>query len=393
MKVLSFILAVILMVEAAALFTYKDVDEKIELPKISFDHIVDKGARDTLAQLYQHALKEYKKSNDLAKLVRVADLLLCYGYNEEAAHIYYAILSKDSEQERAWQGLALCYDSLGQFENAILAYTEVLKQNLQESDLREIKHRIAEVTQIQGRPSEAMQLYEQNIEHSPSRYRYIRLVLHAGDFNLAQKEFALLLNDSEAHDAIEVQQLNDLSLRLHGKYMQEIAINQRDSLWSYQPIDKFKRSLESFYGMSLMELFTPALREMPQITEDPIFMNDIDFWGLLKKKDIINSGKEVFEKHNCIICHGKEGYGQVGPNLRDDFWLGFGSPGGIYDTITYGRSNGTMPGHQFSLHPDQIRDVTVYIMDLNLKTEKYEGRTKQGKAHEGKLDPLSKYRK
>ncbi|HVN00493.1 MAG TPA: cytochrome-c oxidase, cbb3-type subunit III [Caulobacteraceae bacterium] len=85
-------------------------------------------------------------------------------------------------------------------------------------------------------------------------------------------------------------------------------------------------------------------------------------------------GQSIFSD-NCAPCHGPGGTGGKGyPNLRDDVWLWGGSLEDIQQTITYGVRSGDpnartsqMPafGHDEMLKPDQIDDLTEYVVALS----------------------------
>ena len=86
------------------------------------------------------------------------------------------------------------------------------------------------------------------------------------------------------------------------------------------------------------------------------------------------AGQSIFGD-NCATCHGTGGAGGKGyPNLRDDVWLWGGSPEDIQRTITYGVRSGDpnarvsqMPafGHDEILKPEQIVDLTEYVVSLS----------------------------
>ena len=85
-------------------------------------------------------------------------------------------------------------------------------------------------------------------------------------------------------------------------------------------------------------------------------------------------GAQAF-RENCAACHGTGAAGRKGyPNLNDDDWLWGGSLDDIYKTIrvgvnsTHADHRGTqMPafGRDHLLTPDQVNDVTQYVMNLH----------------------------
>jgi cytochrome c oxidase cbb3-type subunit 3 len=77
----------------------------------------------------------------------------------------------------------------------------------------------------------------------------------------------------------------------------------------------------------------------------------------------IANGKKVFAT-NCTSCHGAEGQGGIGPNMTDKFWIHGGSIQNIYATIKNGvQEKGMIPWGPV-LSPEQIRDVSFYIISI-----------------------------
>ncbi|MEO0583095.1 MAG: cbb3-type cytochrome c oxidase N-terminal domain-containing protein, partial [Bacteroidota bacterium] len=50
----------------------------------------------------------------------------------------------------------------------------------------------------------------------------------------------------------------------------------------------------------------------------------------------IAKGKELFSSKTCVVCHGQQGEGGIGPNLTDRYWLHGGDVKDIFATIKYG---------------------------------------------------------
>jgi cytochrome c oxidase cbb3-type subunit 3 len=78
---------------------------------------------------------------------------------------------------------------------------------------------------------------------------------------------------------------------------------------------------------------------------------------------IIQAGKKVFAT-NCTSCHNAEGQGSIGPNLTDEYWLHGGGVREIYTTIKNGVPEKGMISWATTLSPQQMRDVTFYIMSI-----------------------------
>ncbi len=77
----------------------------------------------------------------------------------------------------------------------------------------------------------------------------------------------------------------------------------------------------------------------------------------------ISSGKSIFET-NCAACHAADGGGGVGPNLTDEFWLHGGSIQDVFKVVKYGVVEKGMIPWQDQLSPEQMQQVSSYILTL-----------------------------
>jgi len=77
----------------------------------------------------------------------------------------------------------------------------------------------------------------------------------------------------------------------------------------------------------------------------------------------IKAGKALFEA-NCVACHLKDGGGNVGPNLTDDYWLHKGSINDVYHTIKYGYADKGMQAWGGSFSEKEISYLASYIKSL-----------------------------
>lgn len=77
----------------------------------------------------------------------------------------------------------------------------------------------------------------------------------------------------------------------------------------------------------------------------------------------IKAGKALFEV-NCVACHLKDGGGNVGPNLTDDYWLHKGSLNDIYHTIKYGYADKGMQSWANSFTEKEISYLASYVKSL-----------------------------
>lgn len=80
---------------------------------------------------------------------------------------------------------------------------------------------------------------------------------------------------------------------------------------------------------------------------------------------IIEKGKTVFINNNCSSCHRTDGGGNtIGPNLTDEYWLHGGNLKDVFNTIKNGAVEKGMPEWGKALSPQDMRDVTFFIMSL-----------------------------
>ena len=77
----------------------------------------------------------------------------------------------------------------------------------------------------------------------------------------------------------------------------------------------------------------------------------------------LSAGKDIFDK-NCAACHGFGGEGLVGPNFTDEYWIHGGSIKNIYHTIVEGVPAKGMISWKSQLSPNQIQEVSSYILSL-----------------------------
>ncbi len=76
----------------------------------------------------------------------------------------------------------------------------------------------------------------------------------------------------------------------------------------------------------------------------------------------VEEGERIF-KENCRACHGEEGKGGFGPNLRGKSWKFGGTDADLYRTVSGGRPGG-MPSFGASLGEERIWKVLAYVRSL-----------------------------
>ena len=103
-------------------------------------------------------------------------------------------------------------------------------------------------------------------------------------------------------------------------------------------------------------------------------------------EELIEEGKALFIE-NCATCHGKEGGGDVGPNLTDPYWINKPEPT-LFRNIFYmiyngSKKNPTMRGFGLSgeLKGNDIQKISSYIYSINKSDKK----PPNAKAPEGDL--------
>jgi cytochrome c oxidase cbb3-type subunit III len=75
------------------------------------------------------------------------------------------------------------------------------------------------------------------------------------------------------------------------------------------------------------------------------------------------SGKSIYEA-NCVACHATDGGGGVGPNLTDQYWIHGGSINDVFKVVKYGVVAKGMIPWQDQLSPEEMQNVSSYILTL-----------------------------
>lgn len=77
----------------------------------------------------------------------------------------------------------------------------------------------------------------------------------------------------------------------------------------------------------------------------------------------LTEGATLYNRH-CVVCHGGAGEGGIGPNLTDAYWIHGGEVSEIFSVIKYGVQEKGMIPWQTTLNPEQMQNVTSYIITL-----------------------------
>jgi cytochrome c oxidase cbb3-type subunit 3 len=78
---------------------------------------------------------------------------------------------------------------------------------------------------------------------------------------------------------------------------------------------------------------------------------------------VLGNGKKIYDMQ-CASCHRNDGGGGIGPNLTDSYWLHGGSVGDIFTSVKYGIPQKGMISWEPLLSPEQMSDVTSYIISM-----------------------------
>jgi cytochrome c oxidase cbb3-type subunit 3 len=77
----------------------------------------------------------------------------------------------------------------------------------------------------------------------------------------------------------------------------------------------------------------------------------------------VTAGRALFEQY-CVVCHGPQGGGVVGPNLTDRYWIHGGRPTDHYDVIMNGVLEKGMAAWGRQLGPVRVQDLVAYVITL-----------------------------
>ncbi|AFL86251.1 cytochrome c, mono- and diheme variants family [Belliella baltica DSM 15883] len=101
----------------------------------------------------------------------------------------------------------------------------------------------------------------------------------------------------------------------------------------------------------------------------------------------INSGKTIYDT-NCAACHAADGGGGIGPNMTDEYWIHGGSIADIFKVVKYGVVEKGMVPWQDQLSPEEMQNVSSYILTLQ-GTTPANPKEPQGEKYEPAIeDPL-----
>jgi cytochrome c oxidase cbb3-type subunit 3 len=92
-------------------------------------------------------------------------------------------------------------------------------------------------------------------------------------------------------------------------------------------------------------------------------MNVIDEFNVtrLTDEESLAAGEEIYIKL-CLVCHGANGEGGVGPNMTDEYWIHGGDIKDLFRTIKYGVPEKGMISWQNQFTPEQMQQSASFML-------------------------------
>lgn len=84
---------------------------------------------------------------------------------------------------------------------------------------------------------------------------------------------------------------------------------------------------------------------------------------LLTDASALADGKTTF-LNNCASCHRKDGGGDIGPNLTDEYWKHGGSIQDIFKVVRHGVQGTNMIAWEGFISPEKMQNVSNYVLTL-----------------------------
>ena len=81
-------------------------------------------------------------------------------------------------------------------------------------------------------------------------------------------------------------------------------------------------------------------------------------------QDAIAAGETIFAQ-NCVVCHGQDMLGGIGPSLLDAEWIHGGMATDVVRTITEGVTEKGMLAWGPILGPEKVNQVAAYVLSKN----------------------------
>ena len=117
---------------------------------------------------------------------------------------------------------------------------------------------------------------------------------------------------------------------------------------------------EEEYNLAMADAAKQMESRLASVEEDFVDETTVEF---VNTSDALTEGSTIYTR-NCVVCHGANGEGGIGPNLTDQYWIHGGSISDIFTVIKYGVQEKGMIPWQTSLTPSQMQNVASYIYTL-----------------------------
>jgi mono/diheme cytochrome c family protein len=196
---------------------------------------------------------------------------------------------------------------------------------------------------------------------------YLQKLYALTDENEIDSLWKLLLSDAKGIS----KEINDYQLDLNKQHIVQNYTSEMVALIAFLqqiPSSNEKMRLDSIANVKIHA----EMAEWEKLYRN----SDSLILQLSGDKANIGEGKLIFE-NNCIVCHGPNGRGEIGPNLTDSYWLNGNSNADIMKAIVNGSENG-MPNHKYKLTPVDIGKLVAYINSIQGSN------SKNAKAPEGR---------
>ncbi len=96
---------------------------------------------------------------------------------------------------------------------------------------------------------------------------------------------------------------------------------------------------------------------------NPVAVIDEDKVEAITEASELADGKQTF-LNTCATCHRKDGGGDIGPNLTDQFWLHGGAAKDLFKVVKHGVPGTNMISWDGVISHEKMRNVTGYILTL-----------------------------
>ena len=119
-------------------------------------------------------------------------------------------------------------------------------------------------------------------------------------------------------------------------------------------------------GRTMADSYESALAANSQKLLDQIGTlepNEATVVKYMNESNWVKVGRVIF-KSKCATCHGREGEGNIGPNLTDDSFKNIRQVEDIVQVILKGANNNAMPAWEEKLQPNEIVLVSAYVASL-----------------------------